>query len=249
MINLEINEAEGVAVVRPDQMHSLSEDDFKQLTDRIDSYLKDHEGLRGLVIVTERFPGWDSLKAFTSHMRFVRDHQKAVAKVALVSDSRLLSAAPHLVDHFVNAKVRHFPSAEVEQAKAWAATQDPRSGRFVVLEGSPDDVVAFRAEGEITRQDYEETLIPLIEARIAAHDKIKLLYWCGPGFKGVSAGAIWDDARFGLTHLGNFSKVAIVSDVGWIRQAAKLFAPLVPAPVQLFHDADIEDAKKWITAD
>ena len=249
MIHLDINEAEAVAVIRPDQMHGLSEDDFKHLTDRIDRYLQDHDGLRGLVIVAERFPGWEDFKAFTSHMRFVRDHHKAVGKVALVSDSRLLSAAPHLIDHFVNAKVRHFPFAEIEQAKAWASAVEPRSGRFVVLEDYPDDVVAFRAEGEITREDYEETLIPLVKERIAAHDKVKLLYWCGPAFKGISAGATWDDARFGLTHLGDFSKVAVVSDVTWIRPGVKLFAPLVRGPVQLFHDADIEDAKRWITAD
>ena len=249
MIQVDVNEAEAVAIIRPEQMHGLSQDDIRQLTDRIDRYLQDHEGLRGLIIVTEHFPGWEDFKAFTSHMRFVRDHHKSVAKVALVSDSRLLSAAPHLVDHFVNAKIRHFPFAEVEQAKAWASSQEPRSGRFVVLEDYPDNVVAFRAEGEITREDYEETLIPLVKERIAAHGKVKLLYWCGPAFEGISAGAMWDDARFGLTHLGDFSKVAIVSDVSWIRQAAKLFAPLVRAPVQVFHDADIEDAKNWITAD
>jgi len=249
MIRVDLNEAEGVAVVQPEQMHGLSGSDFKQLTDRIDEYLKDHDILRGLVIVTERFPGWEDFNAFTSHIRFVRDHHRAIQKVAIVSDSPLLSVGPYVADHFVNAKVRHFAFADIDEAKTWAASDEARSGRFVVLDGYPDDVAAFRAEGVITRDDYQETLIPALEERISAQVKVKLLYWCGEEFEGFSAGAMWDDARFGLTHWGDFSKIAVVSDIGWVRQSVKLFAPLMRAPVQVFQNAEIDDAKSWIAED
>ncbi len=249
MIHSELNEAEGVAVIRPEQMHGLSEADFRQLTDLIDDYLKDHDTLRGLVIASEKFPGWEDLVAFISHIRFIRNHHKAIQKVALVSDSPLLSAAPYLVDHFMNAKVRNFSFSDIEQAKTWAASKEVRSGHFLTLGGYPDNVVAFRAEGVITRDDYEETLIPIVEKKIRAHGKIKLLYWCGEEFKGFSAGAMWDDARFGLMHLGDFLKIAVVSDIEWVRQSVKLFAPLVRAPVQVFHNSGIEDANRWITED
>jgi len=249
MIDVDLNEAEGVAVVQPEQMHGLSESDFKQLTDRIDGYLKDHDTLRGLVIVTESFPGWEDFNAFTSHIKFVRDHHRAIQKVAIVSDSQLLSVGPYVVDHFVSAKVRHFDFADIDEAKTWAASEDARSGRCVVLDGYPDDVVAFRAEGIVTRDDYQETLIPVLEERIGARGKVKLLYWCGPEFKGFSAGAMWDDARFGLTHWGDFSKIAVVSDIEWVRQSVKLFAPLMRAPVRVFHNAEIDDARSWIAED
>jgi hypothetical protein len=99
MIHVDLNEAEGVAVIRPEQMHGLSEADFKELKDLIDDYLRDHDTLHGLVIAAKSFPGWEDFKAFTSHIRFIRDHHRAIRKVALVSDSRLLSAAPYLVYH------------------------------------------------------------------------------------------------------------------------------------------------------
>ena len=60
---------------------------------------------------------------------------------------------------------------------------------------------------------------------------------------------MWDDARFGLTHLGDFSKIAVVSDIEWLRQSVKLFGPLIPAPGQVCYKAGIEDAKHWITED
>jgi hypothetical protein len=205
LIRFDLNEAEGVAVIRPDKMQGLSADDFKQLTTAIDHYLEDHDALRGLVIVAKIFPGWKDFESFMSHIRFVRDHHRAIKKVALASDSQLLSVAPHIIDHFVNAKVRHFAFADIEQAKTWVASDEPRSGRFTLLDGYPDNVVALRAEGVITHDDYEQTLIPIIEERISALGKIGLLYWCGQEFEGFSAGAMWDEARFGLTHLGDFS--------------------------------------------
>ena len=249
MIDVELNEADGIAIIQPETMSGLSEDDFKKLTDVIDGYLTDHDALRGLIIVAKSFPGWTDFKAFTSHFEFVRDHQKHIRKVAVVSDSPFLSAAPHLIEHFVRAKVRTFDAADLDAAKAWVKEEDVASGRFEILDGYPDDVIAFKAEGEITRENYEETLIPLAEEKIKAHKKIKLLYWIGEGFESFSAGAMWDDARFGLTHLGDFSKVAVVSDVEWVRQSVKFFAPLMPAAVQVFHNADIEDAKRWISKD
>ena len=247
MIQIDLKEAEGIAVVRPESMTGLTEDDIKKLRETIDAYLKNHDSLRGLVIVAEHFPGWADFKAFTSHFEFVRDHQKHIQKVAVVSDSPFMSAAPHLIDHFVSAKVRTFDAGDLDEATSWAATEDPRAGHFEILDGFPDDVIAFRAEGEITREDYEETLIPLAQEKIKAHKKIKLLYWIGEGFKSFSSGAMWDDARFGMTHLGDFSKVAVVSDVEWVRMSVKAFAPLLPAPVQVFHNAEIDDAKKWIS--
>ena len=246
MIDVDLNESEGIVVVQPEQMLGFSVDDFKQLTDRVDHYLEDHDMLRGLVIVTRNFPGWEDFKAFISHVRFVRDHHRTIGKVAIVSDSRFLSTAPYLADHFVDAKIRHFDFADIEEAKAWAALEETRSGHFVVLDGYPDDVVALRAEGVITSDDYQETLIPALEEKISAGGKVKLLYWCGPEFKGFSAGAMWNDARFGITYWGDFTKIAVVSDVKWVRQSVKLFAPLMRAPVQVFHDAEIDDAKRWI---
>ena len=249
MIHLELNEATGVAIIRPEKMIGLSETDFKQLTDLVDHYLKNNKTLRGLIIASEKFPGWEDLIAFISHIRFIRNHHRVIKKVAFVSNSLLLPAAPYFFDHFVNAKVKSFSFSDIEQAKTWVASEEVSSGRFLMLEGYPDNVVALLAEGIITHNDYEKILIPLIEEKIRTHKKVKLLYWCGEEFRGFSAGAVWDDARFGMTHLADFQKIALVSDIEWVRQSVKLFAPFIKVPVQIFHNTDIEGANRWIIED
>ena len=49
-------------------------------------------------------------------------------------------------------------------------------------------------------------------------------------------------------HLRDFEKVALVSDITWIRHAVRLFAPLIPGHVHVFGDAELAEAKAWIAA-
>lgn len=249
MVEIEIDEVKGVATLRPTPGESLSEADITNLKAMIDSYLADHDALQGLVIIADYFPGWDSFDTFLSHLKLVRDNEKEIDKIAVVTDNGLLHAMPSIADHFVKAKIQNFAASELAQAQDWVATKDPRVGRFVVLDGYPDDVVALKAEGRITSADYEETLIPLAEAAIKSHEKVKLLYWCGEDFSGFSAGAAWDDARFGMANMSKFSKLAFVSDVGWMRESVKMFGPLIPGQVQVFNNDEIDKAKIWISSD
>lgn len=121
-----------------------------------------------------------------------------------------------------------------------------KNGYFEVLSTYPADVVAVQAHGYITGAAYEETLMPLIEERIRAEGKVKLLYIMGPDFEGFTAGAAWDDAKLGLMHLGDFARLAVVSDVDWIRMGVKMFAPLISGAVKVFPVAQMVDADAWI---
>jgi len=103
------------------------------------------------------------------------------------------------------------------------------------------------AKGKITAKDYDETLVPLLEKKLKEHKKLKMLFYAGPDFEGYSAGAMWDDAKFGITHLTDFAKIAIITDVEWVRQGTKLFVPLFPAKVRLFSNKELKDGKAWIS--
>ncbi|MGB8623509.1 MAG: STAS/SEC14 domain-containing protein [Paracoccaceae bacterium] len=122
-----------------------------------------------------------------------------------------------------------------------------QGGHFEILDGFPADVVAISAKGHITRKDYEDVLIPLVEERIRKEGKIKLLYVIDKGFEGFSAGAAWDDTKLGLLHMGDFSRIAVVTDVEWIRMGMKVFAPMIRCQVHLFGSDEMKAAKAWIS--
>jgi hypothetical protein len=70
MLEHELCTDQGVLVVRP--KGPLSEDDFAALSAEADAYIENHGALNGLMIVAEKFPGWENLEGFISHFKFIR---------------------------------------------------------------------------------------------------------------------------------------------------------------------------------
>jgi hypothetical protein len=120
MIDHSLDMKSGVLTLHPRE--ALDVEDFAELSQVVDPYILEHGGLTGVIIETPAFPGWDSFAAMAAHFRFVRDHQKAIRKVAVVTDSPLGSAVESLASHFVSAKIQHFPMTESQAAKAWVAS-------------------------------------------------------------------------------------------------------------------------------
>lgn len=110
----------------------------------------------------------------------------------------------------------------------------------------PDNALGFSAEGTVTAQDYESTIIPAVEALFARYDKVRCLYHIGENFAGFDAGAMWDDAKIGLKHFRGWEKIALVSDVEWIRTTIRLFGIAIPGQVRLFENRELEEAIRWI---
>ncbi len=117
MIEYELDAEHSVLVVRPTS--ALDKDDFVELAKAVDPQIAENGDLAGLIINAPSFPGWDSFGAMVTHFRFVRDHQKHIKKVAVVTDSHLGDVAEHLAAHFVSAKIQHFPAGQIEQARQW----------------------------------------------------------------------------------------------------------------------------------
>lgn len=117
MLDHELLRDKGILLLRP---HGpLQAGDFESLAQVIDPYIERTGGLRGIMIEAPSFPGWDSFAALISHVKFVRNHHRLVAKIAAVSDSAVLSIAPQIAKHFVKAQFRHFNANEREAALAW----------------------------------------------------------------------------------------------------------------------------------
>jgi hypothetical protein len=117
-----------------------------------------------------------------------------------------------------------------------------------VLPEFPDDILAVEWQGEVTAEDYRSVLIPAALAKIRQHGHLRMLAVLGPSFETITAGAMWEDAKLGFGHLSDFSRVAVVTDIPWIRDSVRLFAPLFRNPVRVFSNADRVAAEAWIVS-
>lgn len=243
MINIDHSDPDFVLV---SPQGALSKEDFAQLASSIDERINETDKVPNFVFQITDLPHWDGLDALGRHLQFIRAHQAIVKKIAVVGDSALLSLGPDIADHLVKAKVRHFPAAKMEQAKEWARAEADDPGRFEEIDGLPSDVLALRAVGIITPDDYQNMLIPLVDAKLQQHDKLKLLCVLDDAFTAYPLDAMWADTKFGLQHMRDFSRIALVTDIGWMAKSVRLLAPLMPFAMKVFAVSQIEEAKSWI---
>jgi hypothetical protein len=114
------------------------------------------------------------------------------------------------------------------------------------IPGLPDGVLGFSAKGTVTAKDYETVIIPAVEAQFARNKKVRFLYHLGTEFVRFEAVAMWDDAKLGFKHLTGWERIAVVSDVAWIRAAIDAFALLMPGRVRVFREGELAEAKRWL---
>lgn len=117
MIHYELQSEKGILILKP--QGPLEKEDFAGIAQDADAYIERHGSLNGLIIVAERFPGWEDVQGFVAHVKFVRDHHKKIKKVAFVSDSKFFEFVPRLAEHFVSAEVKHFESGNEQSALEW----------------------------------------------------------------------------------------------------------------------------------
>ena len=122
MIHHELLHKQGILVVTP--QGPLEKADFAMLAKKVDPFIAAKGQLNGLMIYVESFPGWSDFAALVSHLKFVKEHERYIAKVAAVTDSSFLSILPHIANHFIGAQVRHFDYSNKQNALTWLAAND-----------------------------------------------------------------------------------------------------------------------------
>ena len=105
---------------------------------------------------------------------------------------------------------------------------------ITLMEGFPENVVAVRAEGQVTASDYDKVLIPAVEKALARAKKLRFYYEIGPGFTGMDLGAMLKDLGVGIGHLSQWDSIAVVTDIDWIKHATQLFGFLLPTKTEVF---------------
>jgi hypothetical protein len=108
---------DGILILEP--AAPLEAADFEGLVREIDPYIAKHGKLSGVMIRAQAFPGWAHFDAFLAHMRFIKSHRQEIARLAMVTDSKLLEELPKIAAHLVHVQVKHFSESQYEDALRW----------------------------------------------------------------------------------------------------------------------------------
>jgi SpoIIAA-like len=83
-----------------------------------------------------------------------------------------------------------------------------------------------------------------MEKSLRRHDKIRLYYELNSRFPG----AAWDEIDLGLEHASRCERVAIVTDIGWVRLTVKALRFLIPSEIRVFATVQADEGRAWIRA-
>lgn len=117
-----------------------------------------------------------------------------------------------------------------------------------LLKGFPDYVIAVAGRGRVTARDFQTVLVPRADAALARHSRVRCYFELGPDCAGVDAGAVWEDFKLGIEHMTRWERVAMVTDVDWIRLTMGAFGLLPPGEIKVFGAGQVAEARAWITA-
>ncbi len=99
-------------------------------------------------------------------------------------------------------------------------------------------------EGRISTEEFE-ALAKRLEAFIARHGRIRVLEIVRD-FEGMDASALWEDIKFSLRHLKDFSRCAIVANPNTRHLWSSLVAPFMSCDVEHFPPGEEDAARDWL---
>ncbi len=112
----------------------------------------------------------------------------------------------------------------------------------------PPGISGLSADGRISKQDYERSVVPLLDEARRDGKRLRVLCEIALSFDGVTPSGAWEDVKLGIGSIRRFDGIAIVTDVAWMREATRLAAFFMPYPINAFTSAERTRAIEWLAS-
>jgi hypothetical protein len=115
-----------------------------------------------------------------------------------------------------------------------------------LLHDMPPFVVAVRATGKVTKDDFDKVLLPAFDRVARAYDGIHFLLVLDNDISDFTLGAWWDDMKAGIQHFTKWKKIAVVTDSPVVEKFSDFFTLLTPGKSKGYKKHELVQAKTWI---
>ena len=115
------------------------------------------------------------------------------------------------------------------------------------LKDFPANVLAFACHGRVSKKDYDTVLVPTVKEALKGGSKLRIYYETAGDFQ-IEPGAMWEDFKVGMEHLTRWERMAVVTDIDWIRHMMGFFSFMMPGEMKTFPTSEAAQARAWIAA-
>jgi SpoIIAA-like len=110
----------------------------------------------------------------------------------------------------------------------------------------PDNMVAFRADGEVTKDDFN-IVKQEVSNLVARTGKLNYLLYLENSPKDFTVGAWLQDALLGLENITKWNRAAIISDIEAVKTFTDGFSKIMPGEFRGFAKAEYGQAVDWVS--
>lgn len=111
----------------------------------------------------------------------------------------------------------------------------------------PANIAAFRATDNVTKEDFENTVVPAVKNLIRNTGEINYMLVLDTPIKNFTVGAWMQDAWMGLSNLAKWHKAAIITDSEGIRLFTAGFSLVMPGEFKAFTHDQQDKAIEWLS--
>ena len=108
-----------------------------------------------------------------------------------------------------------------------------------LIHGLPKNVVGITTRGRVTREDWDDVLLPAMDEALRRHEKVRLYYEIASRYPGAG----WDVLDLATDKL---ERIAVVSDAAWVKWVANALCFLITSKVRVFSKEEEEESRTWI---
>lgn len=116
---------------------------------------------------------------------------------------------------------------------------------ILILSDMPEGTIGFEAIGTVTADDYRGVIAPTLERRLP-DQPLRLLFLLDDRFESYAPGAVVQDIKLWLEHLGDWSKLAVVTNHDGVVNTVKGVSWLGSGRIRTFPPEELDDAKTWL---
>lgn len=116
---------------------------------------------------------------------------------------------------------------------------------IITIPETPDNIVALKATGDITKEDFENCVIPQVKAKVNQFHELNCLLLLDTDLDNFTLDAWLQDALMGLKNLTKWNRVAIVTDDSSLRNYITIFSVFIPGEYSTYPIEDLANAVYW----
>jgi hypothetical protein len=109
----------------------------------------------------------------------------------------------------------------------------------------PENIAAFKANGEITKEDFENLVFPHVKAKVNTFNELNYLLYLDTDLDQFTFGAWFQDALLGLKNITKWKRAVIVTDKKGVQNFTDIFSVLMPGEFKSFPKEDLANAIFW----